>query len=371
MDYSSWVKDGSTTTPPVTESTPAQETPAPTPEPQAPPPNTVAETPASTPESSGPTRDPATGKFVSGSTASATPEPPATQQQVEDAIEAILDGKPFKIPKGVQFPWKRGNETGTAPITEIAKSPFFEKDYRIKTAEAAQLRRRAEQEIAQARALVARTQAREAYLREQEERLKEAQLDPEKWERYERHMDMLQKSPEYRKTWEDALAKRESDAELGILRQQQEAQAVEEAQSAVIEAIDRLAGEFPDADKERVRSAYADALIQGRLPLSEDALRHVFKQEAEQAGALRAKVREAELSPLQKELADLKAELAAMKKAGAAGAHNASVKDKIDKSKVPGAPAGGSPPAPATKKPLEVKPGESFEERARRWGRDT
>lgn len=357
-----WLRDGTAETAPETTSTPAVE----------------AEAPAET--SSGPARDPETGKFVSTASAEAaatadegtvatTPAaeattPAATEAAQAQAVEEYLEvlrsnGEKFQLPKDLQVPWKRGAESGVLPITEVLKSPMLERDYRIKTQEAAEQRR---QNAIEAARIKAEKEAIEA----EREQLRAAMIDPEKLEQYQQHYEMLRTNPLYRKNVEDALKQRVTEAELNIRLEAEADQVNREAAENLYATIVETAKQYPGVDPERVREIYAKALVNGDIQeITEASIHQVYKQEADYAART--------VAPLQAELTELRAQIAALSTSKAAEAHNAKTDQALAKAKAqPVVAATGNATAVGTAPPVtKFKPFTSQElpEKLREWSR--
>jgi hypothetical protein len=330
-----WVKDGSKAAEPVTVETPA-----------------VEATPAAI-ETEQP-RDPATGKFLPKSAepsatptpapaAPATPAPaaPATAAQIEEFLEAQHGEGTFKIPKGVRIPLKRGDTVEYATVEELQKRGMLELDYRHKTAETARERRDNEALRTRLAASEARVQAREQYLTEQEAEMREAQKDPEKWAAYQEMQRMYQENPRFRKVMDDALAKRETDAENAVYQEREYQAQVQEGVSVAAGWIEQLASDpkYAGVNPERVRVRYAQALTAGQASLDPGEVRTLYEDEARYLAETQ--------TPLQKQLADLQARLAAVEAAKGAEKHNAGTAHALTRAKTPPVAATGRPPAPA------------------------
>lgn len=354
-----WIKDGTKDTVPETVSTPAVE---------------VAET-----ASSGPARDPETGKFVSTASAEAatadegkvatTPAAEATPvveaaaaaagQTVEEFLEARRGDQPYQFPKDVMLPWKRGAETGFAPVTEVLKSFMLEKDYRHKTQSLAEERRQAAIEKA-------RITAEKAAIEQEREQLRAAMVDPEKLEQYQAHYEQMRTNPVYRKFVEDALKQRVTEAELNVRVEAEQAEVTEAAVENLRNFIVETATQYPGVDPERVISVYAKGLQTGDIPeITEASVHQVYKQEADYSNRL--------VSPLQAELTELKAQIAALTASKAAEAHNAKTDQALARQKAtPVVAAIGNATAVGTSNPpTQLKPftSDRYEDAKREWSR--
>lgn len=342
----SWVKDGSETETPVTASTPEiVETATPV----------VAE--ASTPT------DAAVADTTPTTEAAAEPVVEATPAEVEaqiEYLEARLGDEPYQLPKNIAVPWKRGNETGFAPISEVLSSFMMEKDYRQKTQTVAAERRAVEAEKA-------RVAAEKALFLEERGEFEGALKDPEKLQHWQNHYDQMLSNPVYRQNVEDARAKRMSDAELSVYRESEERQVIEETTQNLYSTIIELGSQYQGVDPERVRTIYAERLVAGAIPeITLESIHQVYKQEADYTQKV--------VSPLRGELDALKAELASLKTSRATVEHNAKTDAAIARTK--GAPivaavGNGAPPGIPAKKPAEPFTSPQYRDRIREWVHST
>jgi len=331
----SWIADGTKTAEPVTTETPAVETQSEGDQPRGPDGRFLSKEGESAAPSATPTP---------AAQASATPAPAApTLAEVQEFIEAQLaDGSPFKLPKGVRLPLKRGDTTVYDPVEDIQKRGMLELDYRHKTAERAREKRENDTLRARLEADQARTEAREQWLAEREAEMVAAQKDPEKWESYLEMQRRYKEDPQFRKVMDDALAKRESDAELAVYREREHTQTVQQGVELANSWIDEVGADpkFAGVNPERVRVRYAQALSAGQASLDPGQVRAIYEDEARYLADSQ--------TPLMKELADLKARLAAVEAGKAAEKHNAATSHALSRAKTPPVAATGRPPAPAT-----------------------
>ena len=303
-------------------------------------------------------RDAATGRFLTkegepvepsatpipASAAPASPAPAApTLAEVQDFIEAQLGEGTFKIPKGVKLPLKRGETVEYATVEELQKRGMLELDYRHKTAETARLRRDTEATQTRLAAAEARVQAREQYLTEQEAEMREAQKDPEKWAAYQEMQRLYQENPRFRKVMDDALAKRETDAENAVYQEREYRAQVNEGAALAASWIEQIGQDpkYAGVNQDRVRMLYANALRADteNTALDPNVVRAIYDQEARYLTESQG--------PLQKQLADLTARLAAVEAAKGAEKHNAGTSHALARAKTPPVAATGRPPAPA------------------------
>jgi hypothetical protein len=359
-----WIKDGTATTVPETTSTPPAEPPAET-------------------TTSGPARDAETGKFVAAApaddastTSAARATPPAEEatpavvaavtaaaadagQTVEEFLEARRGDQPFQFPKDVQLPWKRGSETGFAPVTEVLKSFMLEKDYRHKTQTLADERRQSAIEKA-------RITAEKQAIEQEREQLRAAMIDPEKLEQYQAHYEQMRTNPVYRKMVEDALDKRVTEAELNVRLDEEREQVNREAAENLYSTIVETAKQYPGVDPERVRQIYAKGLVSGDIKeITEESIHQVYKQEADYTSRI--------VSPLQAELTELRTQIAALSSAKVVEAHNANTDKKLAQAKAtPVVAAVGNGTAVGTSSPpTQFKPftNNDYSDKIREWSK--
>lgn len=360
-----WIQDGTADTTPVTTSTPATE---------------AADT--SVDSTTQVARD-EQGRFVStsSSTASATDTVPVTAAPsgtaevitpaaaaspppisetpatVEEFLEVMRGDKPYQIPKDLMLPWKRGNESGFSPITEVLKSPFFEKDYRAKTAVTAEEKR--QNAIERAR----NTAEKEAIAAEREQ-IRAAMLDPEKLNAYNEHFEQMQKNPVYRANVELALKQRVTEAELNVRLDEERESVNREAAQNLYTTIVETAKEYPGVDPDRVRQIYAKGLVSGDIKeITEESIHQVYRQEADYTKQV--------VGPLQGRLAELEAQIAKLTAPTAIAAHNATTDKKLAQLKAaPVIVATGNGTAVGTSNPpTQFKPftDKEYPDKQREW----
>jgi len=352
-----WIKDGTVEAVPETVSTPAVET-------------AVVETPTT----DAPTRDELTGRFIAAgdtpavavievpvipSAVAAVAADAAEAQAVEEFLEARQGDKPYQFPKNVSLPWKRGNETGFTPVEEILKGYMMEKDYRIKTQQTAEERR----QVAVERA---RVMAEKAAIDGEREQLRAAMIDPEKLEQYQQHYEQMRVNPVYKKFVEDALDKRVTQAELDVIRNEERDAGLQEAATNLTSFIRDTASQYNGVDPERVIATYRRGLISGEIPeITEQSVHQIFKAEAEYTGKI--------LSPIQSEMAELKAQIATLSGAKAVEAHNAKTDTALAKNKAaPVLGALGNGTAVGTSNPpTQFKPftSDTYSDKVREWSK--
>lgn len=349
----SWIADGTPAAEPVTTETPAEAQPA-VERPRGPDGKFIAaETPASaTPTPASPASAPAT----------AVPPAGATAQQVQEFIEARLgESETFQIPKGVKLPLKRGDKIEYAPVEEVLARGMMELDYRHKTAAVAQQRRDLETRDIAIRAEQAKVEARDKWLAEREAEMREAMKDPQAWEAYLQMQVMYQTNPRFRQTLDDALAKRETDAENAVYRERDYQDQVRHGTELAAAWITDTARDFPNVDPERVRTLYAQALSAGSATLDPSQVRAIYQQEADYVTRNRG--------PLEQQLAELKQQVERLTAGKAAEAQNATTQHAVNRAKAPPVATTGAPPTPVPMAPKgRFGPGE-LADRNQEWVR--
>lgn len=307
------------------------------------PPADPIPTPDSTGTSAPATEQPAAGAppVADGATGGAPGDPaaPAATAKAEiEYLEAMLDGKPYQLPKAVQLKWKRGEQEGWESIEEVRRERLMHRDYTQKSQEVSALRReydRRQQELEIDRA---RLEAEKAYLGEEAKRLAAAFEDPAAAQQYIKHIEQLRSDPHYRKMYDDALAKREQDA---ASHRQRELAQFDRAQGIAQDAFDyieRLATQYPGVEPARIRDLFARGLQDGSLPLHATTVDRLYQQEARYLESSRA--------PLQAELNQLKAQVEELK----AAQHNARTDQALARGK-PATTTPGAPPLPGGRRP--------------------
>lgn len=275
-----WVRDGTPAAEPVTTETPAIETPA------------IETVPVETPATD-------TAPIVE------TPIPVAvpTPVTLAEFIEAKRGEEPFQLPKDVLVPVPRFGKTEYVPITEALASTMKDRDYRIKTAEAAERGRALDAREAQMR-------AEQEDLKAERDRLEGALRDQTKFDAYQEHLRQLAENPMYAQAFEDARAKRNADAKVSMYEERDRAEAVDRGVQVVRTLIDDMAGQYPGVDKDRVRARYADYLKAAKedVALTPDMIRTDLAQLYADERSYVEKVRQpvsAELDTLKQQIADL------------------------------------------------------------------
>ena len=281
-------------------------------------------------------------------------EPPAPPTPAEaEYIEALIreaqgdtPAETLKIPVTAKLPLKRGTETIYEPAKDVLESGMRWEDYKAKTREVGEARRELEDHAARVLADTARLQAREKWIEEEKARLREAQQDPEKWERYQTHLTRLAEDAEYAQTYKDALAHRErlAEDEATAAARYEEAKrtGVQQATTWIMETAQDP--KYRGVDPDRVRLIYAQQLERGVAGLDPSAVEAIFAQEAQYLSSA---------SPLTQKVAELEAKIAALTNGNTAAQHNAQTAQVLRRAAAPpvitGAPA--APSIPPSKVP--------------------
>ena len=282
--------------------------------------------------------------------APAAPETPPAEQTPEEFIEAMIreaqgdvPAEVLRIPATARIPHKVNGEIVYRPAKEALTSSMREQDYIAKTQEVAQARRELEQHANQLIADRARMQSREEYIKAERLRLREAQKSPEAWERYQNHLRLMAEDPDYARTYEDAQDGRERKAEDAANEAAAHERIVGEGVAAAADWILAVGDEpaYRNVDLDRVRQVYAAQLEAGTASLDPAAVRRIFDAEA--------KYLTSSLTPLQTEVAELRAQVAKLTGTDPTTAHNRATAHAINRAKLPpvvtgqpAAPAGGT-----------------------------
>ena len=296
------------------------------------------------------------GKFVA-----AEPVGGVSAAQVEEFIEAQLNDQPYKIPKGLRLPLKRGNDVAYEPVEDVLTHGMLERDYRIKTAETAQLKREVTAQRAEMEAEQARVAARDQWLAEREAEMVEAQKDPAKWEAYLQAQALYQTNPRFRQLMDDALAKRETDAVNEVYQRRDYESQVNQGVELAASWIEQAAGDprYHGVNPERVRVRYAQALASGQATLDPGEVQALFEDEAQYLTQSQG--------PLTKQLAELKAQIDALTASKGAEQHNAGTAHALQRAKAPPVAVRGAAPAPGTAQPQGKFGPRDLPERTQAW----
>tara|TARA_R110000787_G_scaffold186633_1_gene298363 strand:- start:3810 stop:4844 length:1035 start_codon:yes stop_codon:yes gene_type:complete len=322
-DTDSWVADGGMDAEPVTVETPA----APT-----------VESWAEAPVESAPVE--VVEAVVEAAEAAPTEE--AAAEIVQNFIDAQHGDETFQIPEGLLVPQKRNGQTEMVSIEDVLKRGMMGNDYNQKTTEHAQAVRDHQRAIERTAAQEARLQARSAHIDKEEARIKAALSDPASAAAYEEHLVQYANNPMYRQNVDASLAQEENQAELNILREREDQRVVNEAGQMAQGWLAQYATEFPNVDADRVRVEYGRSLSNGTASLNASEVRRLFEAEAQHVNAT--------LSPLQDQLAEMRATIEAMNASTAADTHNEATQHAVTRSKAPKVVTGRGAPAKVASK---------------------
>lgn len=352
-----WVKAGTPTDPPVTSSTPAPDpTPAaPAAEPaaaSASPAAPAAPAPASAGEAAG-----AAAAAAAQAGASPAEQAAAAQQAADDFILGRVGNTEFKIPKNLELPWKRGNESGFTPIGEIQADGMRSKDYTQKTMALAEERRQFE---LNRRAELAKVEAEKQWLAEERERQMKAFSSPEEQAQYEAFLERYRNDPYFKKYVDDARDGRIRAAVDTAVESYHAEEALVTEANAIADAVREIGAKYPGIDHNEVMRAYGRDLEANQVEISRQAIESYFTRE--QAN------REKFTAPIRGEMEALKQQVAALTEQLKAAAHNDTTRQAMARTQNPvGAPAGGAPAAPSTAA-ANLK-GNTLPDRSREWSR--
>ena len=287
-----------------------------------------------------------------------------------DWIVAKRGDEEFRIPADAMVEFKRRDATLTRSMDDFKRDGMMGTDYQLLKRQLAGEREAFQREREQEAVARARMEERERFVEEQSQALREAQLDPAKFEQWQGHQEQLRTNPTYRKAFEDSLAKRETDAENRVLRGRMEEDYVQRAASTVEGWVEALASKYPGIDVQSVQREYAAQVTlyeqqAGRMgtlgegPLTPQALEQVFQRHQQTF--------QSAVAPVTAQMEALKAEMAALKAATDAAAANAQTTHAVKRNAAPPtAPVRGGgtvaePPKGRRESPMDR------EERLQRW----
>lgn len=285
----------------------------------------------------------------------AAPSPPAAAEGQPPApaeppqfFEAIVDGKPFQIPRSAQFPWKRGDESGLMALDEFVGTPMRLKDYTQKTQAVAEQQRRIAAREQELQRLEVEHKARIESAKSNRQRLVEAAAQGgEAFQRELEHQQRMETDEDYRQRYEESEEWRIHQA----LEQHDEATARAAHAETVLERtrayIAEACARHPGVDPRRIERLYGQALTAGQADLTQRDVDALITEEL--------RVMQSAANPLKGELDTVKQELAALKAQLGAAQHNERTSAAITRAtgNAPGKPANGAPPAPAARKPFD------------------
>jgi hypothetical protein len=270
---------------------------------------------------------------------------PATPEQTAELIKAMLGETEQPLRADLLIPLDdKGN---MVPLAELRQNGLRQADYTRKTQALAEQRRQIEQQARDLQLASATIEVMRKEQEEQQERLLKSQQDPEEYERYLRHITLMQSDPEYRGVWEQAQRGKIRDAQEAAEAQLSEV----EQRQAITDDIARTAEEFaalPEfagIDIAEAVSVYGNRLSRGEATLRESDLRRAF----EDLAARRVQI----MSPLEKTVAELQATIATLQAEQAAAQTNQDLRSRIPSRTTPApvppaAPNRANPVVPST-----------------------
>lgn len=262
--------------------------------------------------------------------------PPAGQPRDEagrfvappPTIEAKLGDAVVPLRADALVPVKRGDAVEYQPLADV-----LARQADVET----RLRETAGRQRATAQA-EARLRAREEALAAREAELKGAATDPAKFEAYTEHLRQYQENPAYRQMVDRALEADALKADLAARQAEEADTRIHEAVTTASQWIDAAVARHPGVNAERVRTLYGQALAANMARFDPADVERIVESEAQ---ALTAG-----LTPLQTQLAEIKAELDRVKAEALAAKQNATTAHALGRAgTIPTAPA-GRPPAP-------------------------
>ncbi len=281
---------------------------------------------------------------------------------VEEIVQKFIDAKhgdeAFQIPEGLMVPQTRGGETEYVPIEEVLERGMKGKDYTLKTTELAEGRRSLERGTEDLSARETRMDVRKEQLDARDAELKAAMTNPESAAAYQEHLAQYQSNPIYRKNVDAALSQQETEAERDELQAREDKRVVREASEAVSGWIETLHTEYPGVDPARVRDTYSLQLKAGVAQLDQSAVRSIYEAEKDHADTA--------VSPLQAQLADIRAQLDSLQAGKAADQHNDNTQHAVKRAKTTPVSTGAGAPAKTTVAPTKFGPNELVE-RSQDW----
>lgn len=282
---------------------------------------------------------------------------PAVAAPTYEEIEALLDEKPHKVRADLKVPWKRGTETGYHTLKELQEGGMRLQDYHASKRELAQQRRDFEEQRI-------RTERRAQYLLDERKKFNEARrVGGDAWDRYQRHLDMLDADPDYAETIEKAALRMEDEAvhehQGRVDHDDRVSDIVSDARNYITDSIQKLGARGAGLNPKRVEQAFMHAMQTG-APLRTSTVDAIINEELEYHASI--------LKPLQDQLAGMDQrlkDLAAMKDVEQ---HNTRVDNARERAGAKaGQPVNGSPPGPSRPAPYNPET-ESVEQAKRRLG---
>lgn len=350
-------------------------------------PATTTDGAASTPAASttAPAAVAAAGDRAKAAATAAGATPAQAEAAKQRAIEGLLDGKPFEVPRGLQLPYIRGGQRHYRPVEEVLRNHINHADYQEGKQRLATLQAELDRRDREAQLRAATMEQREKELNEEHERfLKAAAADPDSPEaaEYRQHLELMRTSPDYRKRVEDSRKLRERELADTV---NEELSSYDQATSLtgdIAAYCDRIAAnaKYEGLDGAELAHEYGQLLKTGELrwpdptdPNFDNIINGVITRQvlalADRIVGERKRIAE----PYEAKLAEERRLREAAEAALNASSANGETRRQIARSQQAraGAPAGGAPPAQGGKSTEPPKPfmggTEEAEQRRRAW----
>jgi hypothetical protein len=313
----------------------------------------------------------AAGEQAKKAATAAGASPAQAEQAKQDMIDAMLDGKPFQVPKGIQFAYQRGGKQVYRPIDEILRNHINHHDYQAGKERLARAQAEIERRDREAMLRDEAFQEEQKWLNEEHERfLKAAAADPDSDDAraYRDHLTQLRENPTYRKMVEDSrkLRQRErADVVTDELGRFDQATSLSGDVATYIERVCAHEKYQGFVEPQELREAYAEALQSGRFRWPDDSdadfetkVNRAITEQVQSLANERLALRERFTKPVSDELAAAQARIKELEAAADADATNGETRRQIARSREAraGAPAGGAPPAQGGKSKDPPKP---------------
>lgn len=261
--------------------------------------------------------------LVDTTPAAVSPTPVAEPTPTFETFEGRLGDETIALRSDTMIPIIVDGQTQFVALSEVRQNGMRQADYTRKTQQLAEQRKQVEQSERELRiASAAYAKQQEMQKAEQEKALR-VNSDPDEYEKFLRHSERMQSDPEYRDMWQKA-----KNAEMREIMETATAEVDQELmQQAIVDDIANTAEqlaqmpEFAGIPARDAVAVYTTRLNAGQAELTEGALVRVFKDLAGQRTSI--------LTPVQKEMAELKAQLAALTAQQEADKANAGTRARI------------------------------------------
>lgn len=336
-------------------------TPTPSPTPAAGPSGSSAPSAASAPSSSAsPGAAPAANAAGDRAAAAVTAQggtPAEAAAAKQEMIDAMVDGKPFQVPKNIHLPHVRNGQTVYRPLNQVLREHINHNDYqagrdRLGREMAALEERNREFQLRQAA-----FSERERWLTEENDRMmKASEADPDSPEgqEYRDHLRLMRESPSYRQKFKDSQELRERKQSDTVSEGIQQHRVAVGTASDIRNYIESKVAVHPKyrglVNADELRQAYGQALRTGEIRLPDPADPEF--DGAVQRGVIRLadEMRERAqriTSPLAAQLETERTARVAAEAALEAGKANAETRRQVQRGAAARttAPTGGAPPA--------------------------